>query len=191
MSRKAVWVVALLAALAAHAHGQNICGGHGAFRVQVGAFRSPTNVQAYFSRLGSAGFNPVIERHGDLYRVAVPARASKEADVIASRLRAAGFRNAWTRSENAAAVQTGASPALIAGGHGTFRMQVGAFRSPANAQAYFSRLKSAGFNPALEPFHSPRYGAVTRVLISAKACERAEIIQRLRNAGFGETWMRR
>jgi len=79
----------------------------------------------------------------------------------------------------------------IQGEHGVFRAHLGLFRELANAQVHLARLKSAGFNPVLEPFNSPQHGTVIRVLIlGVKASERLEIAQRLKNAGFKGTWIR-
>jgi len=71
-----------------------------------------------------------------------------------------------------------------------FKVQIGVFRKPANAFAYLTRLKSSGFNPALELFDSPRHGEVSRVFIpGVKASERLEFVQRLRNIGIEGTWI--
>ena len=72
-----------------------------------------------------------------------------------------------------------------------FKVQVGLFRELVNAQAHLTRLRSEGFNPALERFNSPKYGAVIRVFIPGiRASERSEVAQRLKNAGFKGAWAR-
>jgi len=190
MNSKGVWLVILMALLATYAHGQQSCttvrdffDEYGVFKVQVGAFRSPSHAQGYFTRLDSAGFNPVLERYGGLDRVVVPVRAIEEVEVVVQRLETAGFRNVWLRGEGTAI--------RAPGGQGTYRVQVGAFRSPSHAQASITRLRTAGFDPASKVFHSPRHGAVTRVFIpGVRASERSGVVQRLRHAGFEGTWIR-
>jgi len=67
-----------------------------------------------------------------------------------------------------------------------YRVQLGAFSSPGLAQQCFSRLLSAGFSPAYEP-----YGNVNRVVLPGiRAAEVPLIVQRLAAAGFGEVWIR-
>jgi hypothetical protein len=67
-----------------------------------------------------------------------------------------------------------------------YRVQVGAFSSPGLAQQCFSRLLSAGFSPAYEP-----YGNVNRIVLPGiRAADMALIVQRLAAAGFNEVWIR-
>jgi len=188
MNRKTIWVIVLMAIFTTHTHGQDMHGEHAAFRVQVGAFRVPANAQGYFTRLNFAGFSPVLERHGDLYRVIVPAMALEEVEDIVQRLGNTGFRNVWVRREGMI-VQVPAAAPSVPLAPDVYRVQIGAFRDPANAQTYFNRLQFAGFSPVLEQFNSSQHGEVTRVFISGvRASERLEIAQRLRNAGFDGTW---
>jgi len=183
MNRKTVCLVALMVMLTAHAYGRNICGGHGTFRVQVGSFREAVNAKGYMTRLRSACFSPVLERHGCLYRVVVPVGGSEELGPVVQRLRNVGFRNVWIRG--------GGVATQVPRGQNVYRVLIGSFREPANAQGYFTRLLSAGFNPALELFDSPCHGTVIRVLVpDVGASERAVVTRRLGTAGFKGTWMR-
>ncbi|MCL2193606.1 MAG: SPOR domain-containing protein [Treponema sp.] len=159
-------------------------------RLQIGAFRVAANAQDYFTRLSSAGFNTVIERDGDLYRVIVIVRVSEGMDLVVRRLENAGFRSVWRRDAGGS-VQTPRAQPATSGRQGVYRVQVGAFSDPANAQVYIARLRSAGFSPTSELSHSPRHGAITRVFIpGVGASERLGIVQRLRSAGFEGTWVR-
>jgi cell division septation protein DedD len=68
-----------------------------------------------------------------------------------------------------------------------YRVQVGAFNNTANAQRNFNQLQSAGFNPILE-----RSGTYTRVVIPRVESQNlTAMINRLNNAGFVDTWVRR
>jgi len=70
--------------------------------------------------------------------------------------------------------------------NGLYRVQVGAFSSSGLAQQCFSRLRSAGFTPAYEP-----YGNVNRVVLTGiRAADMATVVQRLAAAGFNEVWIR-
>jgi len=182
MNKKLVWLVALMAILTAHVHGQNTCVGHVTFRIQVGSFRKAINAQGYLTRLGSACFNPVLEQHGCLYRVVVPVGGAEEVEAVIQRLGNAGFRNVWIRG--------GATVRAPDGGQGIGWVLVGSFRKLDNARSYFARLKSAGFELELELFDSP-HGTVIRILIpDVRMSERLRVIQQLRNAGFNGVWMR-
>jgi rare lipoprotein A len=67
-----------------------------------------------------------------------------------------------------------------------YRVQVGAFRSRANAQEAFDRLLSAGFSPVFEA-----QGGLTKVQIPwVRAYEITTIGQRLYGMGFKEVWIR-
>jgi len=67
-----------------------------------------------------------------------------------------------------------------------YRVQVGAFGSAGLAQQCFSRLLSAGFSPAYEP-----YGNVNRVVLPGiRAADMHQVAQRLAAAGFSEIWIR-
>ena len=67
-----------------------------------------------------------------------------------------------------------------------YRVQVGAFGNAGLAQQCFSRLRSAGFSPAYEP-----YGNVNRIVLSGiRAADMAAVVQRLAAAGFNEVWIR-
>ena len=68
-----------------------------------------------------------------------------------------------------------------------YKVQVGAFTNTANAQRYFDQLKSAGFNPIME-----QSGSYTRLVIpSIESQNLAATINRLNNAGFMDTWVRK
>ena len=70
-------------------------------------------------------------------------------------------------------------------GQDTYRVQVGAFRDHANAQAYIGRLQSADFHPVWERVYDRQHGAITRVFISGvRVYERPMLVQRLSDAGF-------
>jgi cell division septation protein DedD len=83
--------------------------------------------------------------------------------------------------------QRGASPVPGApGGQDLYRVQVGAFRSRANAQEAFDRLLSAGFSPVFEA-----QGGLTKVQIPwVRDYEIAAIGRRLYDMGFREIWTR-
>ena len=69
---------------------------------------------------------------------------------------------------------------------GYYRVQVGAFTSAGLAQHCFSRLLSAGFSPAYEP-----YGNVYRIVLPGiRAADMPLVVQRLAAVGFFEVWLR-
>jgi len=74
------------------------------YRIQVGAFRDPTNVVNVMNRLRSAGFNPASEPHGDLYRVFLPNLREANIHSVEQTLDRLGFRDRITRPEPHVAV---------------------------------------------------------------------------------------
>ncbi|MDR0451595.1 MAG: septal ring lytic transglycosylase RlpA family protein [Treponema sp.] len=70
------------------------------YRIQVGSFKVPRNAADAFERLRRAGLNPAYERAGEFYRVVISQVRSDDVQTIASKLGAAGFREALIRAEN-------------------------------------------------------------------------------------------
>ncbi|MDR2257731.1 MAG: SPOR domain-containing protein [Treponema sp.] len=66
-----------------------------------------------------------------------------------------------------------------------YRIQVGAFRVPVNAEQVFARLKSAGFDPVYE-----NYLNFTRVLLTKiTAGDIPSVIKNIETLGFKEVWI--
>jgi rare lipoprotein A len=73
-------------------------------------------------------------------------------------------------------------------GSSLYRLQLGSFRQPANAEGLRSRLAAAGFAAELEPAE----GGVTRVVIrQVRSAELASLRERLAAAGWKQALVRR
>ena len=88
----------------------------------------------------------------------------------------------------------GVSPAIVLPGpapmqqapNDFFLLQVGAFRVAANAQGYFTRLNSAGFNTTID-----RDGDLYRVTVIVRNSEGVDLVVRqLESARFRNIWRR-
>ncbi|MDR2630278.1 MAG: SPOR domain-containing protein [Spirochaetaceae bacterium] len=67
----------------------------------------------------------------------------------------------------------------------SYRIQLGSFRTPGNAEAAFIRLKNAGFNPVYE-----NYRNFTRVLLAGiKGWNMSLILKNIELLGFKEAWI--
>ncbi|MDR0495420.1 MAG: SPOR domain-containing protein [Treponema sp.] len=69
------------------------------YRIQLGAFSRLDNAQNCYSRLQSAGFSPLYEQYGSLWRVIIIGVKTADMGLVIMRLQMAGFTDVWVREE--------------------------------------------------------------------------------------------
>jgi cell division protein FtsN len=69
------------------------------YRIQAGAFSNPDNAWYCFMRLQSAGFSPLYEQYGGLWRVIIAGVKAADVAWTVKRLQTAGFTDVWIRGE--------------------------------------------------------------------------------------------
>jgi cell division septation protein DedD len=69
------------------------------YRIQLGSFSNPDNARQCFVRLQSAGFSPLYEQYGSLWRVVIAGVKATDRAQFVNRLQAAGFADVWIREE--------------------------------------------------------------------------------------------
>jgi hypothetical protein len=75
---------------------------------------------------------------------------------------------------------------LVSDNAGLYRIQAGAFKIRTNAENVFTRLKDAGLDPKYED-----YLDFTRVLLTVNAHDVPLLIDKMKELGFSEIWLRR
>jgi len=167
MSRKMVWVIALTAGILANAYGQN---NPDLRRIQVGTFRQAENAERAFNLLRDAGLGPAYESHMGGRRVVLPGVDVRHLPFILPLLNDAGFHNVWVREE----------------ADRLYRIQVGAFRETANAEAALNTLRNAGLNPIYE--NHMGYRRVALAGINTRHI--SSVLTIIYNSGFNDVWLR-
>ena len=152
------------------------------YQIQVGAFREAANAEKAVNNLRSAGVNAVSENHMGLTRVRVSGVNARQLPVLLNTLRGFGYSDPWVRSETRVSrvrVRMEESPTL-------YRMQIGAFIDPVNANNVFEKLINAGLSPAYE-YHGSFYRVVLPML---REHDIPSTKQTLENLGFQKTIVR-
>ena len=71
----------------------------GAYRLQLGSYRTAANAVIAFEKLKQAGLNPAYEQSGDYYRVVLAGVSGSEMQSVAEKVESAGFKEALIREE--------------------------------------------------------------------------------------------
>jgi len=139
-------------------------------RIQVGTFQQAANAERAFNILRNAGLSPVYESHVGGRRVVLPGVDVRHLSFILPMLNNAGFHNVWIREEI----------------DRLYRIQVGAFREAANAEAALNTLRNAGLNPIYEN----HMGYRRVVLAGINTRHISPVLTIVYNSGFNDVWLR-
>ncbi len=117
-----------------------------------------------------------------------PFVAGRVIDLSLAAARAIGLAGRGVAAVRLEVLAAGEPGAPTRQGSGLYRLQLGSFRQPANAEGLRARLAAAGFAAELEPAE----GGVTRVVLrGVRAAELASLRERLAAAGWPQALVRR